>query len=186
MRVAVDFHDVLADLKRPVIALLNARLGLSLRPEDLTTWKCWETGRFTKSQFYDAVNAVRNRGLDPLPGAVSGLRALIEQHDVSIVSGTRDPYGIRQWLAHHDLRSATGAALPVYAVVADDTHAAKLKLGFDAYVDDNPMMAEVAMRTLHRVVVFDQPWNARLGVTPRNVQRATTWHEVVDILGEAR
>ena len=174
MRVALDFHDVLADLKRPVVALLNARYDLTLSPDDLRTWKCWESGAFSKKQFYDAVNSVRNAGLDPLPGAVDGLRELLaDGHDVSIVSGTREPMGVRRWLDRHGL-----PALPVYGVVADDTHRAKLALGFDVYVDDNPQMAE---RVGAPVVIFDQPWNRELGYR-WDVLRATSWPEVVAIL----
>lgn len=173
MRIALDFHDVLADLKTAVVGHLNKKHGLSLTTSDLTTWKCWEHGPFTKAQFYDAVNASKNAGLAPLPGALDGVRRILAAgHKVSIVSGTRDPHGIALWLERHGLPKVN-----VYAVVAERLSDAKLALDFDVYVDDNPAMVEGPCGS--RVLLFAQPWNKDV---PEYIERVSGWPEVLAAL----
>lgn len=168
MRVALDFHGVLADLIGPVAQHLNREKALQLTHEDFDRWDAWGNG-FTKNDFFDAINACDNASLPPLPGALSGLRVLHRHADVSIVSGTRDPNGIVRWLRHHGMPE-----LPVYGVCAPKTEHAKLALGFDAYVDDNPGMVDYAP-DVPRVVLYDQPWNRRTVFSYPRVQRATSW-----------
>ena len=90
MTILVDMDDVLELLAAGWVEYLNERYGTNTRPEDLHDWdigKAFPT--LTHEQVYAAVNddALWDY-VRPMPGAVEGLRALMEKHEVYIVTAT--------------------------------------------------------------------------------------------------
>ena len=95
MIILIDADDVLEDLSPKWVAWLNARYGLNAPYETHTDWNMEHVfPELSREQVYDVeMNEEFYATLEPLPGAVSCVRRLVEEgHSVYVVTTT--PYQI--------------------------------------------------------------------------------------------
>ena len=95
MIILIDADDVLEDLSPKWVAWLNARYGLNAPYETHTDWNMEHVfPTLSREQVYDVeMNEEFYATLEPLPGAVSCVRRLVEEgHSVYVVTTT--PYQI--------------------------------------------------------------------------------------------
>ena len=95
MIILIDADDVLEDLSPKWVAWLNARYGLNAPYETHTDWNMEHVfPELSREQVYDVeMNEAFYATLEPLPGAVSCVRRLVEEgHSVYVVTTT--PYQI--------------------------------------------------------------------------------------------
>jgi 5'(3')-deoxyribonucleotidase len=107
MRIAIDMDEVIADPIAKFISLYNRDYGV---PLDLVIDPGNEIFQHVPAEinmkWFDYINEKGFfRDLKPIPGAIEGIRKLMEQHDVYIVSAAmefrnslEDKY---DWLAEH-------------------------------------------------------------------------------------
>lgn len=170
MRVAVDFHDTLCSLNGPLVARFNELVGTDHTTEQIAGWDAWTyLPPMQRAMFFRLVDDLRNSRLPALPGSVNGLRSLIRDHNVVIVSATADPKGIRLWLEKNDIQDD----VQIVSTIGGGSRS-KYNLGFDVYIDDNPSMAPDP-----RLILFEQPWNRSVS----NPKRAKTWEDVLEMIG---
>ncbi|HEY3263112.1 MAG TPA: hypothetical protein VGJ95_23050 [Pseudonocardiaceae bacterium] len=160
VRVGVDLDGVVADFTGGWIELYNAAFGAGLHADQVTTWHApVELTSFrTMTEFWRWARTAGNDGrslfasLAPYPGAVDGLRRLIHEAHVAIIT-TKPNWAIPDtlgWLATLDL------PLREVHITSD-----KPSVGCDVYVEDSPKQ----LAALHRhrpdsvVCRWARPWN---------------------------
>lgn len=160
LRAGVDLDGVVADFTGGWIRLYNAEFGATLSPSDVTTWDAPEelTHFESMTDFWHWARTAGSRGrslfaeLEPYPDAVGGLRALLDQAHVAIIT-TKPTWAIPdtfRWLAALDL------PLREVHVTTD-----KPSVACDVYLEDSPLQLAALRRRRSDAVVcrYVQPWN---------------------------
>lgn len=177
MRVAVDMDGVLAERIPAVLDLVNERHGLGLAKAGVASWDVTvpATGKGLRDFFLETDRDPEHvRGLSPVDGAVEGMNALADDHEV-LIATYRDPaaYGSsREWLREH--------GIPFDRLV-EEPGDAKLNADAELIVDDSPRTVRAFARERSRAVLFSQPWNAGESL-PEDAVRARNWDDVVGYL----
>ncbi|HEY0641307.1 MAG TPA: hypothetical protein VGD67_27070 [Pseudonocardiaceae bacterium] len=163
LRVGVDLDGVVADFTGGWISRYNAAFGAALTDDQAITWGApAELTRFgTMSNFWRWARTCADDGrslfsvLSPYPGAVDGLRALLDAAHVAII--TTKP----QWAIPDTLAWLAGLDLPLREV---HITADKAAVDCDVYVEDSPRNLR-ALRTRRPGAVvcrWVRPWNEPL------------------------
>jgi hypothetical protein len=164
IRVGIDLDGVIADFTDGWIRLYNAQFGTELMPDQVTTWDAPEqlTHFGSMTDFWRWARTAGDNGrslfgvLKPYPGAVTGLRALLDLAHVAIIT-TKPAWAIPDtldWLAR--LR------LPLREVhITSD----KPSVPCAVYLEDSPMQLAALRRRRPDSVVcrFVRPWNSPIG-----------------------
>jgi len=164
IRVGVDLDGVVADFTGGWIRLYNAQFGAEVTPDQVTAWDAPEqlthfgsmTGFWRWARSAGANGRSLFAALKPYPGAVAGLRALLDVAHVAIIT-TKPAWAIPDtldWLAR--LR------LPLREVhITSD----KPSVPCEVYLEDSPMQLEALRRRRPDSVVcrFVRPWNSPVG-----------------------
>lgn len=163
LRVGVDLDGVVADFTGGWIDRYNVAYDAGLRPEQVTTWDApAELTRFrTMTEFWrwarscGADGRSLFAGLAPYPGAVDGLRSLLDAAHVAIIT-TKPSWAIPDtlgWLA------ALGLPLREVHITSN-----KPSVECDVYVEDSPKQLAALRRHRPDAVVcrWVRPWNEPL------------------------
>jgi phosphoglycolate phosphatase-like HAD superfamily hydrolase len=156
----VDLDGVVADFNAGWIGRYNAAFGERLHPDQVTTWDAPASlTRFAAmGEFWRWARTCGDEGrslfsvLRPYPGAVAGLRSLLDAAHVAIIT-TKPTWAIPDtlaWLAALDL------PLREVHITSD-----KPSVGCDVYVEDSPkQLVELRRRRPDAVVCrWVRPWN---------------------------
>lgn len=182
--ILIDVDNVLADFTTMYLRLVRSRIGREL-PEDFVV-DCWDHARACgltpeEEAEVDAALAIRGlaRMMDPLPGAVEGVKALLaeglEVHFVTapfLKSPTWD-HDRRTWLLEHF--GDVGKRVTF-------THDKYLVDGL-LLIDDNPRncfeyVSYTAARAERAAIMWAQPHNKNEKLRDR-VTRLNTWEAVL-------
>lgn len=154
MKIAVDIDGVMADFATPANAFMASLLGVE--PVEPYQWEWYhqygDEGEQAWKRLWKLIAADPEwfTTLEPIPGAVEGVQALVEAgHDVEFVTA-RNPryYGVtRLWFDTLDLD------LPVHC------HRDKWELGHDALLDDNVDNVDLFHSHGGKACLFLQTWN---------------------------
>jgi uncharacterized protein len=160
IRVGIDLDGVVADFTGGWIRLYNAQFGTQIQANQVTTWDAAEelTHFGSMTGFWRWARTAGSNGrslfaaLKPYPGAVAGLRALLNVAHVAIIT-TKPAWAIPDtldWLAR--LR------LPLREVhITSD----KPSVPCEVYLEDSPMQLAALRRRRPNSIVcrFVRPWN---------------------------
>jgi hypothetical protein len=183
MQINLDLDGVVYDFEGTMRAFVE---GKQERPLLVPTrWHIWEDWSMTHEEwelaFHEAIEwGVFRRGL-PVPGAIEGVKALLEDgHQIRFVTHKVLPskrlttiaaIDVVDWLGQHDL---------VHHVDLAFVKGKKRGYQADVVVDDKPAVFEWAISGALNLV-FDQPWNQVL--SPRfwtdRTSRAHGWDQVL-------
>lgn len=158
--MGVDLDGVVADFTNGWISRYNKAFGAHLKDEQATTWGApAELTKFrSMTEFWRWARTAGDEGrtlfgsLEPYPGAVDGLRALMDAAHVAIV--TTKP----AWAISDTLRWLSELGLPLREVhITSD----KPSVACDVYVDDSPLQLRNLRRERPDAVVcrWVRPWN---------------------------
>jgi 5'(3')-deoxyribonucleotidase len=156
MRIAVDVDGVIADRIGSIVDRVADRYGVPLDPTDVDEYDFSIPG--ADADIHEVIEASTRDpdhllGLDPVEGAVDGMRRLHERHEVVIA--THRPRRIHghteRWLRAHDIP---------YDEFLADCGRRKRDVPAAALVDDRPANVRAFAGEGGRGLLFDQPWNA--------------------------
>lgn len=172
MKVLVDLDGVVADLHAKWYAVWNAETG-----DDLTTDKVvtWDTHRYTNPRDPKHLYEIICRpgffdDLAPLPGAVSGVLALAEEHRIEFCTATPCADAARakiDWVGRYF--PELGPPQNIVTLTHD-----KAAVAGDLLIDDSPKNLIAWTETGRPAIGIDWPWNR---TTP--CWRAKSWAEVL-------
>lgn len=163
--VKVDMDGVLVDPHQKILDRVNEEFGTDYSTDEWTVWDTdWmeepEHGELVMETFRDRH---LYRGLDPLPGALEGVKVIKEFANVVIVSSPMIGHADSKlgWLEQHGFGSDERVLVSDKSLVNGDV------LIDDALhnVEDSP----------HPAVLMDRPWNRNGRYDPR----AKNWREAV-------
>jgi 5'(3')-deoxyribonucleotidase len=160
LRVGVDLDGVVADFTGGWIRLYNVEFGATLSPSDVMAWNAPEelTHFSSMTDFWRWARTAGDHGrslfadLEPYPGAVAGLRALLGEAHVAVI--TTKP----TWAIPDTLRWLAALDLPLREVhVTSD----KPSVACEVYLEDSPFQLTALRRRRPQAVVcrYVQPWN---------------------------
>lgn len=179
-RVGVDVDGVLLDLLTPLYEFANKRFNTAYRQEDLSTWSIEEHLLIDDATAFWDDFAAETRGhgaLQPLPGAVDGMRRLGDVADVYIVTSYLT--NSATWVHDRDAWLARHFGISRKSIV--HTHAKHVFSGAMLIDDKADNVRDwVAEHERGRGVLWAHPFNRREHVQyhPR-VLRTDSWAEVI-------
>jgi 5'(3')-deoxyribonucleotidase len=160
IRVGIDLDGVVADFTGGWIRLYNAQFGAQIRADQVTTWDAAEelTHFGSMTAFWRWARTAGSNGrslfaaLEPYPGAVAGLRALLNVTHVAIIT-TKPAWAIPDtldWLARLRL------PLREVHIISD-----KPSVPCEVYLEDSPLQLAALRRRRPDSIVcrFVRPWN---------------------------
>ena len=160
LRVGVDLDGVVADFTGGWVRLYNAAFGAMLTEDQVTSWDgpAELTGFGSMTKFWRWARTAGDGGrslfasLRPYPGAVDGLRKVIEAAHVVVIT-TKPSWAIPdtlRWLAELDL------PLREVHITSD-----KPAVPCEVYVEDSPKQLAALRRHRPQAVVcrWVRPWN---------------------------
>jgi uncharacterized HAD superfamily protein len=154
MRIALDLDGVLADTIRVWLRIWNEERFPKLTYESIDTWDFWRKLGIPESEFA-GVFARAWRMWEEIPPLEEGLaekvRRLSELGRVDVVTGrpVEERERVVLWLGKH------GIDYERLVVGATD----KIRLGYNVYIDDSPIVATQGASSGRLVLLRDQPWN---------------------------
>lgn len=179
MRIAVDVDGVLADRIGGIVELIEEQYGVTLSPTDVDEWDFSIPG--TETDIHAVIEeSTADRahllGLDPIPGAIEGMRTIASEHEILIA--THRPPRIhdhtKRWLDEHEI------PFDRFASSCGDY---KCEVRADALIDDRPANVRAFADAHGRAILFEQPWNVDR-VWNNRVTVATNWSAVVRTVSE--
>jgi len=159
IRIALDLDGVLADTMRLWIKLWRQRTGQELSFEELVDWDFWRELGITEAEFMRIMNDAWRmwRRMPPteeeLSEKVSKLKTLGKVDIVTARPRETEEYVLR-WLERH--------RIPFDDYIWIESSRAKLRLGYDVYIDDSPLVAEEGPVARRLILLYDRPWNRRV------------------------
>lgn len=184
MRIILDQDQILCLWSERILQWWNEDMGTSLTIDQITDWdvhKCLgpEGKYFIRScirypEFY--------RDLDPVPGAIEGVRSLIDAgHDVIVATACPKMAAISyvgkvEWLRR---------LMPFFPLDNFVSIQRKSLLTGDLLFDDGAHNIREWNATDRPAIVLDCPWNRDLGdlVSPELVGRARDWTQFLQYVG---
>lgn len=190
-RVGVDVDGVLADLLAPLFNHLNAMLGTAYAPDHMKDWDITDlVPEERRDEFWTTFGReVRvHDALQPLPGAIEGMKVLAESADVYIV--TAYLRSAPTWVHDRDRWLSEHFGISDKKIV--HTHA-KYTFAGKALVDDKPSTI-IRWQEEHPSglgILWAQPYNlvpTLIGAAtvsthaPRVSFRTNSWETVIELV----
>ena len=183
-RIAVDLDDTIADVTSNVIDMIRKEYGIGIKKEDITDYNINLFAKIGKDKVMDAfVRAWDNKSMIALmdkdiPRVMAELR---KDYVIDIFTATSGKLeAVLAWLYMNNIRFDNFVHL----------RSSREKLGFsdyDAFIDDNPMVAEHYSSAGKKVFMLRQPWNERLANaasnSDTNIMPVSSWAEILAKLG---
>ena len=181
MHIGVDLDNTLVDATTAYLGIYNRLSGHAKTAADLNDYHLWRVFGWTLDQ-YREVYASHGHEIhaqsDPMPGAVTVMKAWYEQHQISIITARPAFHEVtRAWLDRHQI--------PHHALIfTEDEYRHCAAHAVDVLIEDSPHYAEEFQRHNRPIVLLDHPYNRR--VTGGSIYRARDWREVahhIEVLG---
>lgn len=182
VRIAVDVDGVLLNTAEKWVEIYNKKFHTNNTIDLMTSWDWHDNIGMTKKEFFKILKMackdlsyvqpcfelapyhlflLRGNYVDIVTGSVASRESLVERLDQLF---------IRQGMEYNELIQVT-----------PNQKNAKIDLGYDIYIDDNPKLAEaIDNKGGHTYcVLVTQPWNKSYQPR-RNVMRASGWKDILE------
>jgi len=194
MRIAFDCDDVLLDYIQGLVKFTEEGFGLKKSKEDMKAysfekfWGCSIEEAISRADMFHRTQ--RFGELEPIPGAIDGVKKLKARgHDLIVIS-SRPDFTISD--TAHNLRKHYGDAFSGiylsknhYTKRGDKSKGALCKeFDVDIMVDDGIVYATECADVCN-VLLLNAFWN-QTGELPNRVKRVYSWREIVDEIGEMK
>ncbi len=184
VRLSVDLDDTLSDTIAEWAKEASAKLGRKVNKEELTEYHLENVVDLDHETIRDIFKDVwKNYDSVPLmdqriPKAMEDLRELFEIFIITAAVGSRKE--VEAWLDKYGIK---------YDKLIMVEHSKdKLDLGEEygilVFVDDNPILADMAINLNKKVVMIKQPWNMRFvdEHASSNLFAVSDWMEAESVL----
>lgn len=174
VRIGVDIDGVLADRVPAILEILERRHDVAMTPEEVSDWSVTvpAVGRELSTFFGETDDDPDHiRRLDPIEGAIEGMRQLAREHTL-LIATYRKPTARRptvEWLAAHDIP---------YDRYVRDVGEGKRNVPATVLIDDSASTVRAFSENGGRAILFRQPWNEKEPV-PEEVPVADGWDDVL-------
>jgi len=198
MRIYIDFDDVLCETARALSDAAKVVFQRDVPYEEITVFNLQHAFSLSGDeieQLMDLAHEVEFLAeLEPAPGAIEGVRELLERgHEVVIVTG-RPSYchaGSVDWLARYGLENLEVIYVDKYGrapkilpqgappmLSLDQFY----ELSFDVAIDDSPAALDLLTGLKEcQMVIYSRPWN--LSYQPSSeMTRCNSWAEVLSCI----
>ncbi|EET90286.1 MAG: hypothetical protein LVQ97_04835 [Candidatus Micrarchaeales archaeon] len=184
-RIAIDLDDTIADVTSNVIGLIRTEYGIDIKKEDITDYNINLFAKIGKDRVLDAfIRAWDDKSKIALvdkdiPRVMAELR---KEYVIDIFTATSGKLeAVLAWLYTNNIRFDNFVHL----------RSSREKLGFsdyDAFIDDNPMVAEHYSSAGKKVFMLRQPWNESLAFAASGpdakIVPVSCWAEILAKLGK--
>lgn len=177
MRIIVDQDQVICKWVERILEWFNNDYGTSFTRDDVKNY--WGMESILGSQGKPFIRACIRypelyRDLDPVEGAIEGMKRLIDDgHDVIIATAVPSAGGI----AYHGKLEWIRRNMPFFNLKNFVAIQRKSLLSGDVLVDDGPHNITEWLATNRNAIVFDCPWNRSLA--DEALLRSHSWDDVV-------
>lgn len=179
-RWLIDLDGVVIDSLSPQLSMVNARFGTDLAVADATHWdtRRWLTDEQREFMWGEVFASPDfHRAVEPLRGALFGLRSLVGSGHTPVFVTDRDPallWVTREWLGANDLG---GFPLLFTDPSGYGKADAARDLGLEVAVEDAPHNAR-ELAAVGRVWLFDYPYNRNI-VDGDRIARVGGWDDLL-------
>jgi len=181
--VLLDVDGVIANFVDPYLRIANNVLNTSFVAEDITEYNIKRSLKLTDAE-YEAVGRAIGRvgmaaSMDPLPGAIDGVKEVMKVADVYFVTSVFDvcptwSYDRRLWLDKY-----FGDGVGHNAVFTKRKHLVK----GDVFVDDMPYHIDSwSKKNYGYAVLWKQLYNKSCGSSRVNVVSTNDWKDIVELV----
>ncbi|MFH0892073.1 MAG: hypothetical protein V1867_04815 [Candidatus Falkowbacteria bacterium] len=189
MLIAIDVDEVLADFSSALVEYHNNKYHrglLGYRPEMKHWWQAWgKTKEGAIGRVYEFINSREVLKIDPIPGAVEGVRALKESgHDLVVITGRPIEAMDETWTwlnVHFPDMFGRAYSTDFHLVNRGKENKGDIcaRRGVKLLIDD---FFEYCLEAREKGVpslLFTTPWNRDLEL-PAGISRANNWAEIVN------
>jgi 5'(3')-deoxyribonucleotidase len=180
VRIAVDVDGVLLNTAEKWIEIFNKKYGKNKTIDIMNDWDWHEGIGMSKKEFLKILKKACESILyvQPCFELAQHNLFLLRKHHVDIVtSSVADKDLLIERLEQLHIRK--GYEYKKFIQVSPNQKNAKLDLGYDIYIDDNPRLAEaIDNKGDHTYcILVTQPWN-KIYQPKHNVMRAYNWRDI--------
>ena len=187
--VLLDVDGVIANFVDPFIKMTNITLGTSFKPEDVTEYNIQKSLELSDKQFKRVGIAIGNisayggsgmaSDIEPLPGAVAGVKSLIDVSNIYFVTSVFDvcprwSYDRKKWLCKY-----FGDEIGRRTIFTGH----KYMVRGDIFVDDMPYHVDSwAKENYGYAILWKQHYNKNDSSTNTNVIHTDSWNDILDLI----
>jgi uncharacterized HAD superfamily protein len=183
MKIGLDFDGVITDSDKLKAELAFELFGKKIKPEQANKKYLFSNNvltkeEYTKVQQYAYINDKFHNRLEEIPGAIAGLRSLLEKHEIKIIT-SRDGEALRlakEWLKARDIEcemSGMGYGVSKHSAMT----------GEDVFVDDDLPKLEQLKGVVGRLILFNSRGIfAEESAEDILVERVSSWDDLLKVL----
>ncbi|MHB8407774.1 MAG: 5' nucleotidase, NT5C type [Acidiferrobacterales bacterium] len=180
MRLLIDMDQVICKWLERILEYYNYDKKTNVQLEDVKSWNVVDTLGPNSEDFIRSCMRYPElyRDLDPVEGAIEGIKKLQEQgHDVIIATAVPKSAGI----AYHGKLEWIRRNMPFFSLNNFVAIQRKDLLQGDILLDDGAHNIRPFRAAGRRAIVFDRPWNR-----DEPGERVKTWEEFVKLVEESK
>jgi uncharacterized HAD superfamily protein len=191
--IALDVDEVLADFLAKLLEYHNQEYGSRLRREDFYTYDWWHVWGGSSEEafrkFYQFMLTPLAEAVEPMPGAIEGVRALKRAgHRLEVITGRPKQlsYLTQEWLDRWFGKLIDGfhsTDMHIFNHGHDSKGTLCRDLRADLLIDDMYKYGEECLDFSVPFLLYDSPWNRAYPLRP-GMRRAKNWPEIVNIVDD--
>lgn len=185
MKIAVDIDGVILDMVIKVCEIFNERFNKNYTKDDVKRWEFFKDWNVPEEEIFKIFYKAYEESMTlPLidENTLYILKKLNNQNNVDLVTARNIKYEIHLIDRLTSLDFKKGVHYINLIHVESKPYDAKIRLGYDILIDDNPNLVKSAKSFPDiRILLYDQPWNRYVGEI-KNVVRVYNWKQIGKIL----
>ncbi len=187
MKIGIDLDEILAGFLEALVDYHNKTYKTFLKRSQFHSydfWKVWGGNRNEAIQkVYDFHKSCHFSKIKPIPGAISGIEEIKENHELIIITSRQDYIAkeTRAWIEKHFPNTFTKIHFTNhFAQKGKQKSKADICVEeqIDLLIEDHPEYAVECSSRKIKVFLLDNPWN-KLQKMPKEVERVFSWQEIV-------
>lgn len=182
MKIAIDIDDTVVDVASQILWRVNNQHGSNFKLEEITSWERWgKYEGFTPEDFYKEMDYLNYKTMQVEFSAPEVVMQLNSQENFIIFqTACIKPEHFEQKARF--IAEMFGEEYPILYFTHTDC---KRFPGFDVLIDDSPVVAVNNIGEVLKILLFDKPWNQKVGEGRHfttDVIRVHNWDEIFNLL----